>query len=109
MKKVFEVFISVFLLVSGTLAFNSSKTSASTKYPGKKIYAKAGDILITSKKTTSFYTGHAAIVTDNLHVVEIAGPKKHPAIWSLSTWLKNYKLKNVVRLDSTSAAKKAGK
>lgn len=48
--------ISLFLLLSVTLVFPTTESQATaTKYPGKigkKIKPKAGDILITKKKTT---------------------------------------------------------
>jgi len=38
---------------------SNSSFAASNTYPGKSLTPKAGDIIITSKRTTSHYTGHA--------------------------------------------------
>lgn len=110
MKKFYIIMISLFLLLSVTLVFPTTKSQATaTKYQGKigkKIKPKAGDILITKKKTTRYHTGHSAIVTDKLQVVDIPAPGPKPRSMSLKAWLKEYKVKNVIRVNSTKNAKK---
>lgn len=108
MKRYSLLVVTFVILVAISLSFGT-KSEAAKNYPGYKIAPKAGDILITSKKTTRYHSGHSAIVTDNLKVVDMPAPGSHPRILSVADWTAKYKIKNVVRLDSTTNAKKAGK
>ncbi len=110
LKKMKIFIIALVLMVATLSSLPLTKANAATeKYVGKNLHVKAGDILITSKKTTRYHTGHSAIVTDDLRVVHIPAPGTHPQILSLSKWEKSYKIRKVVRLKSTATAKAAGK
>ncbi|MDC0706785.1 hypothetical protein SAMN04487776_1614 [Priestia megaterium] len=110
MKNVIKSILSLsIILLIGAMFTSNSSFAASNTYPGKSLTPKAGDIIITSKRTTSHYTGHAMIVTDKLKVAEIAGPNKHPRELTFAEYKKAYPtVKSVVRIQNTKIATKAG-
>ena len=72
---------------------------------------KAGDILVTSKSETTFYTGHNGIVLENGKVLHSPAPGKTPSTLSASEWRTKYKTGVIIRPTSSSrgvlAAQKA--
>lgn len=70
---------------------------------------KPGDILVTSKSETTYYTGHNAIVLENGRVLHSPAPNKTPSTLSASEWRKDYKTGVIIRPKSSSTGLKAAK
>ena len=86
----------------------STMAAATHTYPGTKIIAKAGDILVTNSTSSSGFSGHAGIVTSNgIMFSSIANTKANPRNLSLKDWFSKYKNTKVVRINSSTKAKTA--
>lgn len=81
-NNVLKVLLCSFLLILTFSFLESNQVSALT--------LRAGDILINSKKTTTYYTGHAAIVAHTGEIIHIAGPGEKPEKISQEVWKKEY-------------------
>lgn len=68
---------------------------------------KAGDIIITTKSTTKYYTGHNGIVLNNGKILHSPGQGQKPSMMSQSDLKKYYKKGSFIRPTSASRGKKA--